>query len=210
MSRKQKVLRLVSVLLALCLLLSIPLVAGAASESYDLQLNSTAANASGLANAGSQTKVLDTPEADELLRVIIIFKDRALVEKGYSTAGLAENDDALAYSSKLIGKQETAMQAVERVVGTELPVHYRFTIGVNGVATTVRYDQIPAIEKLSNVRAVYIENRYQPDVIAEPDTGTSGDMTGSYRAWANGYTGAGSRIAIIDTGLDTDLSLIHI
>ena len=204
MSRKQKVLRLVSVLLALCLLLSIPLVAGAASESYDLQLNSTAANASGLANAGSQTKVLDTPEADELLRVIIIFKDRALVEKGYSTAGLAENDDALAYSSKLIGKQETAMQAVERVVGTELPVHYRFTIGVNGVATTVRYDQIPAIEKLSNVRAVYIENRYQPDVIAEPDTGTSGDMTGSYRAWANGYTGAGSRIAIIDTGLDTD------
>ena len=29
-------------------------------------------------------------------------------------------------------------------------------------------------------------------------------MTGTTAAWAAGYTGAGSRIAIIDTGTDTD------
>ena len=33
---------------------------------------------------------------------------------------------------------------------------------------------------------------------------TSSAMIGSGPAWAEGYTGAGSRIAIIDTGLDTD------
>ncbi len=29
-------------------------------------------------------------------------------------------------------------------------------------------------------------------------------MIGSYNAWLEGYTGAGSRIAIVDTGLDSD------
>ena len=29
-------------------------------------------------------------------------------------------------------------------------------------------------------------------------------MIGSGLAWASGYTGAGSRVAIIDTGIDTD------
>ena len=50
---------------------------------------------------------------------------------------------------------------------------------------------------------MYIENQYAPDQ-EEPNTSTAGTMVGSYSAWANGYTGAGSRIAIIDTGLDLD------
>ena len=33
---------------------------------------------------------------------------------------------------------------------------------------------------------------------------TSCDMIGSAAAWACGYTGAGSRIAVIDTGIDTN------
>ena len=33
---------------------------------------------------------------------------------------------------------------------------------------------------------------------------TSGDMVGSYTTWAAGYTGAGTRIAVIDTGIDAD------
>ena len=32
----------------------------------------------------------------------------------------------------------------------------------------------------------------------------SGQMTGANAVWLEGYTGAGTRIAVIDTGLDTD------
>ena len=32
----------------------------------------------------------------------------------------------------------------------------------------------------------------------------SNGMIGSYAAWETGYTGAGRRIAIIDTGIDSD------
>lgn len=202
MSAKKKAMRLLSVLLALCIVLSIPLAAMAMDEATTLGLTKTDANASGLLSENTEPQ-LDTPDPDESVRIIIIFKDKAVVEKGFSTLGIASNDEALAYSDKLIGKQETAMASIERALGKELEVHYHFTLGVNGVATTVRYEEVAQIEKMSNVREVYIENLYYPDTV-EPDTATSGDMTGAYNAWANGYTGAGSRIAVIDTGLDTD------
>ena len=38
----------------------------------------------------------------------------------------------------------------------------------------------------------------------DPNMATSSSMIGSSVAWADGYTGAGSKVAIIDTGADTD------
>lgn len=55
---------------------------------------------------------------------------------------------------------------------------------------------------MDGVADVYLEERYELDATVQPDTATAGEMVGSYSAWADGYTGAGSRIAIIDTGLD--------
>lgn len=56
---------------------------------------------------------------------------------------------------------------------------------------------------------VFLETQYEPAVVntdlpADPNMSTSPSMIGSNAAWAAGYTGAGSRIAIIDTGTDTD------
>ena len=61
----------------------------------------------------------------------------------------------------------------------------------------------------ANVQQVLIETRYEPCVVKEsettdPNMATSSNMIGSNFAWANGYTGAGSKVAIIDTGADTD------
>lgn len=65
------------------------------------------------------------------------------------------------------------------------------------------------IEKISGVEAVLIETRYEPCVVkdnetTDPNMATSGSMIGSHVAWADGYTGTGSKVAIIDTGADTD------
>ena len=62
------------------------------------------------------------------------------------------------------------------------------------------------IREIPGVKAVQRENRYLPmdDGTADPDTAnTSENMVGATEAWANGFTGAGSRIAIVDTGIDT-------
>lgn len=54
-----------------------------------------------------------------------------------------------------------------------------------------------------------LETQYEPAVAsvsetADPNMATSSEMIGSSAAYAAGYTGAGSRVAVIDTGIDTD------
>lgn len=203
MRRTPKNQRLAAWILAFCLLLTgVPAVL-AAGQTQELQLQEVPVTAEDLAAEPVIVQESDAPQEDEELRVIIIFQDASLLEKGYSTAGLATNSAAMAYRTSLEMRQDAAMAAVNRALGEDLEIQYQFSIGINGVATTVRYGQIPAIEALRNVKAVYIENQYAPDQ-EEPNTSTAGTMVGSYSAWANGYTGAGSRIAIIDTGLDLD------
>ena len=50
-----------------------------------------------------------------------------------------------------------------------------------------------------------LEQQYEPAVsenTVQPNMEISTGMTGTTTAWSTGYTGAGMRIAIIDTGLD--------
>lgn len=201
--RKQENRFLVSAFLVLCLLISCLPVAQAAPASQNLALQEIPATSAGLAMNQVEEPELDTPQENERLRVIILFQEKPLVEAGFSTMGIGQNRQATAYRAKLIDQQDLAMEQVESALRQDLDVRYQFTIGVNGVATTVSYNQIPAIEALDCVKSVYIENQYLPDT-DEVNTSTAGEMVGSYHAWADGYTGAGSRIAIIDTGLDLD------
>ena len=61
---------------------------------------------------------------------------------------------------------------------------------------------------MPGVKTVVLETRYEPAVYsqgpADPNMSTSAEMIGSSAAYAAGLTGAGTRIAVIDTGTDTD------
>ena len=86
---------------------------------------------------------------------------------------------------------------------------WNLTLAANLISANVRYGQIESISKVSGVKRVVLETRYEPMVIgqseaADPNMATSPVQIGSSTAWAAGYTGAGSRIAVIDTGIDTD------
>ncbi len=112
---------------------------------------------------------------------------------------------AASYSSSLKKQQLSLVDRIEREAlggGEELEIRYQFTVAVNGIATVVPYGRIEQILAVDGVADVYLEERYELDATVQPDTATAGEMVGSYSAWADGYTGAGSRIAIIDTGLD--------
>ena len=146
----------------------------------------------------------DVPAADEEVHVIILFEQKSLAKKGFSTKDLLENEKAASYSSSLKKQQLSLVDRIEREAlgGEKLEIRYQFTVAVNGVATVVPYGRIEQILAVDGVADVYLEERYELDETVQPDTATAGEMVGSYSAWADGYTGAGSRIAIIDTGLD--------
>ena len=155
----------------------------------------------------------DTPEyADtDVVRVSIVLKDASTLAKGYSSEDIATNSAAMKYRQKLETKQEKMAKTISKKAlgGEALDVVWNLTLAANIISANVEYGQIEKIEKISGVKAVLIETRYEPCVVkdnetTDPNMATSGSMIGSHVAWAGGYTGAGSKVAIIDTGADTD------
>ena len=205
---KGKAKRSLAFVLAACMLLallpSFGAGASAASVSYtEVDPSVIDAGAAVLPEA-EQDAEQDVPAADEEVHVIILFEQKSLAKKGFSTKDLLENEKAANYSSSLKKQQLSLVDRIEREAlgGEKLEIRYQFTVAVNGVATVVPYGRIEQILAVDGVADVYLEERYELDETVQPDTATAGEMVGSYSAWADGYTGAGSRIAIIDTGLD--------
>ncbi len=149
-------------------------------------------------------------DTDEV-RVSIILTDASTIEKGFSTDEITVSTQARRYRQKLEATQDRMADTISAQVldGQPLDVVWSLTLAANIISANVEYGQIEEIEKLPGVKEVVIENRYSPCVVdqdetADPNMSTSGAMIGSSIAWADGYTGAGARIAVIDTGADVD------
>ena len=113
----------------------------------------------------------------------------------------------MSYQDSLKTAQQKLTASIERTIGEKLDVRWNLTLAANAISANVEYGQIAEIEKVPGVEKVVLETRYEPQETvsgtpAEPNMTVSTQMTGTNVAWQSGYTGAGTRIAIIDTGLD--------
>ena len=150
-------------------------------------------------------------DTDEV-RVAIVLEDASTLEEGFTSDQVAAcNAGAMDYRASLEEKQVEMEDAISEQVlhGDELDVVWNLTLAANMISANVTYGQIAQIAALPGVKEVLIENRYDPCVldqqeVTDPLMSTSGEMIGSDIAWAEGYTGAGTRIAVIDSGLDVD------
>ncbi len=141
------------------------------------------------------------------MRVAIVFEGSSAIEAGYDTEDISSNASAISYMNKLENKQNTVLKRIADKVygGKSLKTRYSFTMTTNAVSADVEYGDIEAIREVDGVEAVYILRQYELEE-ASPDTTTAADMIGSMSVWDNynGYTGAGMKVAIIDTGIDYD------
>ncbi|MBQ9592277.1 MAG: S8 family serine peptidase, partial [Lachnospiraceae bacterium] len=144
---------------------------------------------------------------DQTVRVSIFLKKDATLDAGHEAKGVGTNSSAIAYRDSLRAQQRSLTSKIESRLGHTLDVQWNLTLLVNAISAYVKVREIPLIEGLDGVASVEIERQYEPMAggkADEPNTSnTSQYMVGAAAAWADGYTGAGSRIAIIDTGLDT-------
>lgn len=148
------------------------------------------------------------------VRVSIVLKDRPTLMmfsmNDLGAKNITESSAAMNYRAGLQSKQDAITQSIsnQALGGAELDVVWNLTLAANIISANVKYGQIADIEEVPGVAEVVVETRYQPDVYSvggdDPNMAVSTGMTGTTTAWSNGYTGAGMRVAIIDTGLDIE------
>lgn len=204
--------RLLSLLLIVALLFSFAVPVGAANSGSNVSFKQVDNSAvSGSLQEGipeEEPDGLDYADA-EVVRVSIVLDKESTIEAGFSTMDIGKNQEAMSYRAGLQREQANMTASIEKAIGEKLDVAWNLTLAANIISANVAYGKIQQIRELPGVKDVILETRYEPqesttDATAEPNMLISAQMTGTNRAWESGYTGAGSRIAIIDTGLDTD------
>ncbi|MBR5740051.1 MAG: hypothetical protein IKX81_02015, partial [Firmicutes bacterium] len=145
-------------------------------------------------------------ELDQTVRVSIVLSKAPVLEK-YDVEKVSSRA-ARNYRQTLRNQQASVEKDINKVLGKTINVKWHLTLSVNVMSAEVTYRDIKDILEVKGVESVQRENRYEALTdeggTAEPNTAnTSEHMVGAQDAWAEGYTGAGQRVAIIDTGADT-------
>ncbi len=142
----------------------------------------------------------------DVVRVSIVLDKASTLGAGFSAENIAENAAAKVYREGLRADQAAMTAKIEKAIGGKLDVKWNLTLAANIISANVLYGQIDAIKAVDGVKDVFLENRYEPEAAEkedEPNNGSASYMIGSNITWANGYTGAGSKVAVIDTGADS-------
>lgn len=150
----------------------------------------------------------------DTVRIFVALSRPSAVERGYSTKGIQSNKQAMAYMQSLKEVQDdlAAQIAASLITDGTFQSRSNLTMIANAFTATAQYGDLEKLETYlldtygDDFMGVYIVPRYEimENEIAEPNTLTATGMVGAQTAWSLGCSGAGSRIAIIDTGLDSD------
>ena len=163
------------------------------------------------ANLVNGSSVIDESAAEDLyadtdiVRVMIVLDEDPAISLMHSVDDALSDGSAVAEQREhLIEIQHNVADAISAAMGgKKLDIQWNLTLVANAISANVEFGQIKNIEKVAGVKAVYLEVQYMP-LKAETSNIVSQQMTGASAVQNVGYTGAGSRIAVIDTGTDVD------
>lgn len=147
----------------------------------------------------------------EMVRVTILLAENSALDAGFELRNIGQNAAAISYRRELSLMQDEVAEEIENEVledGQQIEIVWNMTLLLNAISANVPRGLIDEIEAIDGVKSVVEERHYYPQVIstdwtAQPNMAVSGQMNGAQTAWQAGYTGAGTTIAIIDSGLDT-------
>ena len=136
------------------------------------------------------------------VRVVIELAGETVTEK--SAAAAARGQKVTKATKATARAQVRASQdpTVEALRAAGARVDRRYTDTLTGVSATVSTSSIDTLAALPGVLSVQRVTTYKPDT-SKPNNGRSNNYTGASAAWQSlGATGAGVKVAILDTGVD--------
>ena len=205
---KQTPKRLLSWLLVICMVLGFLPTAHATGVTWE---KTDLAIAAEVSDRELRSDPSEKRDPNELVRVSIVLEQPSAVEAGFATMGIGTNAEAVRYQAELLSTQQKMAKtiSVQALQGKKLDVVWNMTLVGNIISAWVPYGALEDIAAIRGVKAVAMEAQYEPAVAErheqiDPNTYLSSGMIGSNPLWESGYTGAGSRVAIVDTGIDAE------
>lgn len=108
--------------------------------------------------------------------------------------------------SATVKKEKDAFRAEARKVGLKYTERYAFNTLWNGLSIEAGSAELGKLSRMTSVKAIYpVATIPLPEIspLADPELATALAMTGADVAQSElGYTGAGVRVAVMDTGID--------
>lgn len=216
--KNKKMMKASSLALASALLVSgVPFqsVAGAAtvsSISQHITKINELTNASVSTGTAVKAGAYISPKLNNIsgdVNVIVQFTGDPLSVSQFSSKSTGKTFMSAAAESAIAAEQSTFINAA-KTAGLDMTVNYQFNTVVNAVEVTIPANQIPQLALLPNVKSIFENSTYYaiPDA---SDNGAGGntnfDMVpihqiGADQLWADGITGKGLKVGVIDTGVD--------
>ena len=152
-------------------------------------------------------KAAEELEPSEWVTAFVVMEDAALADTHTSIRQVSSLTE-----KQMLQKQDAVIASIEDHVlgGEELEVRYQFTYLTNAFSIKTEFRNLEEIAALDGVKSVFLAPVYQPVETGAGDVTplatSSGQMVGVPSVWAKelGYTGTGMKIAVIDTGIDTN------
>ena len=172
-------------------------------DSYELNPDTLHVNKLGETDDVHIAEEMEPHKLGDKVRVSIVLDGNATLDAGYDTENYVQNKAAQDYRAQLKAKQDQVTKQIEAVTGETLDVKWNLTYAVNIISANVKYGDLVKIKNVNGVKDVFLENRYEAQEDEINTSNTSSAMVGASATWNLGYTGAGMKVAIIDTGIDT-------
>ena len=142
----------------------------------------------------------------DMVRVMIVLEDAPAVSFLKGGENFTASVEAMGHRNELQAKQEKLAEKISQqaLKGKALDVVWNLTLMANAISANVCYGDIGKIAAVEGVEKVYLETVYYPQA-AETNNTVAQEMTGANIAQNSyGYYGAGTAIAVVDTGTDPD------
>ncbi|WP_019640624.1 S8 family serine peptidase [Paenibacillus fonticola] len=149
---------------------------------------------------------IDTNSSDKVRVIVQLNGQPAAVGKYAARLGIRSLASA-ATESIVRHEQQNFLNEVQDQ-GLELQVNYQYNTVFNGFEVTIPADEIPALAQIPGVKSIQENSIWYPlPITPSTDEAINFDsiplkQIGADLAWAEGLTGKGLKVGVIDTGVD--------
>lgn len=159
-------------------------------------------------------KYSNEPEAEDKVTFIVEMEKPSLVDRGFDRFEIYSQGASVQSYQR---EQITAIQALKNNISNRLSwdsdfkLGFEYKVAMTGLAVTAKYKNKAELERMPGVKSVFVAPEWKRptpvptnNVELLPSTVNATTMIGADQLNTNGFTGKGTRIAILDTGIVVD------